>query len=397
MNDRKVNTDLLALQQQGLIDNRVTSDQTINSDNQPDSPWFIQLLLGFSGLFASLFFLGFLSLLLFETRVFDSFIGLSIVGLLLSAVGFVLFRNKNARHNSFLNSLAFAISVAGQVYVALALEDSYFSHPLNVWLFLVIQIFLTIVVPNFIYRLFSTVVALGCMVYLLGYYQVTEAGLALLALITIIAHLQRYSMLRSIATKWRLAALELNKAVGYASTFMLLVFSTYIVAGEFGNGFNYYYSDDYQYFSYNYILAQVLLILVSLYAVYLILQRYNIKPLAPTSLIIACAIIVLGVISVYVSGLLATSLVIIIAMANSQRILLGVGILALVGYIFWYYYQLDTSLLVKSASMLIIGVIVLLMRWLLVSRYFAKAAFPSPKPVPISDKENSINSKGNAR
>ena len=88
--------------------------------------------------------------------------------------------------------------------------------------------------------------------------------------------------------------------------------------------------------------------------------------------------------SVYVSGLLATSLVIVIAMANSQRLLLGLGVLSLVSYIFWYYYQLDTSLLVKSGSMLIIAITILLIRWLLVSRYFAGdlSLYPTSKTLP---------------
>ena len=73
------------------------------------------------------------------------------------------------------------------------------------------------------------------------------------------------------------------------------------------------------------------------------------------------------------SGLLATSLIIIIATANSQRALLGLTIIALVSYIFWYYYQLDTSLLIKSLSMLIVGLTMLMVRWLLIKRYFANS------------------------
>ncbi len=61
-------------------------------------------------------------------------------------------------------------------------------------------------------------------------------------------------------------------------------------------------------------------------------------------------------------------------MANSQRVLLTLGIAALVGYIFWYYYQLDTSLLIKSISMFVIGVAILLMRWLLIIFYPANSA-----------------------
>ena len=124
-------------------------------------------------------------------------------------------------------------------------------------------------------------------------------------------------------------------------------------------------------FSYNYYLAQGLLTLASLYAAYLILKRYHIKLLSAAGLLISAAIIILGVISIYVSGLLATSLIIIIATANSQRVLLGLGVIALVGYIFWYYYQLDTTLLVKSASMLVIGIALLLLRWLLIKGHLA--------------------------
>ena len=81
----------------------------------------------------------------------------------------------------------------------------------------------------------------------------------------------------------------------------------------------------------------------------------------------------LGIISIYVSGLLATSLIIVIAIANSQRVLLGLGVTALVSYVFWYYYQLDTSLLIKSLSMLIVGLTMLMGRWLLIKRYFANS------------------------
>ena len=89
-------------------------------------------------------------------------------------------------------------------------------------------------------------------------------------------------------------------------------------------------------------------------------------------LLISAAIVLLGIMSIYVSGLLATSLIIIIATANSQRVLLVLGVIALVGYIFWYYYQLDTSLLVKSVSLFVIGITLLLLRWLLIKSYFAK-------------------------
>jgi len=382
MNNNKVHNVLLELQQQGLIDANAITEKAVDNNHQEHTPWFIQVLFGFSGVFASLLFIGFLSLLLFETNAFDSTIALLIIGLSLSAAGFALFRNKHTRDNAFMSSLAFAISISGQAYVAFALLSSDLPEPLNVWLFLLIQSYMTLIMPNVIYRLLSTLVVLGCVVYLLNYYHLPEVSLGLLALITIVANLQRYSLVQSVPTKWRLMAFDIIKAIAYASALMLLSVSVYFISAEYGQDF----ISDGETFSYNYYLAQGLLILTSLYAAYLILERYSVKLLSTVGLIVICAIVILGVMSVYVSGLLATSLIIVIAIANSQRVLLGLGVLALISYIFWYYYQLDTSLLIKSISMLIIGIAMLLMRWLLVKRY----AFDSTEQVNTDEQKERL-------
>ena len=385
IDNKHPDSNFLQLQQLGLIDaNAIDSDiintdainindktnQTINHDLEDDSPWFIQIFFGFSGFLASLFFIGFLTLLLQNTGVLDSAIANFSIGMLLNLGGFVLFKSQITRRSMFLNSLAFTLSVAGQAYVMYALVSGDIEHPFGIWLFLFIQSALTFIMANFMYRLLSSLVALGCTVYLLNYYHLPEVSLGLLALIAIVSNLQRYRLLQLTSIKWRAAFFDTIRAVAYASALMLLCVSVYFIAAEYGNSF--VTSDGYNAaFSYNYYLAQGLLTVASLYAAYLILRRYEVKLLSSASIVIFCAIIILGVMSIYVSGLLATSLIIIIAVANSQRILLGLGIVALVSYIFWYYYQLDTSLLVKSASMLVIGITLLLIRWLIIKRYFA--------------------------
>ena len=365
---------LLLLQQHGFINEQNGNDSLLNqTESEEHTPWFINILFGFSGIFASLLFIGFLTLILFETEIFDSIIGVLVTGGILSAIGWSLFYNAHLRHSPFWNSLAFAITIAGQGYIAFALLTNEIEQPVNVVTLLFIQLFMTIVMPNFIYRLLSAMVALGCVIYLLNFYHLPELSLGLLALMTAVANLQRYSILQRISVKWRLAAFDISKALSYASALMLLSISVYFIAAEYrGSPDNFDSLDNYgDTFSYNYYLAQGLLTLASLYAALLILKRYQVKLLSAAGFIIVFAIAILGIMSIYVSGLLTTSLIIVIAVANSQRVLLGLGITALVGYIFWYYYQLDTSLLVKSASMLSIGIGLLLMRWLLIKRYFA--------------------------
>ncbi|MGO2340510.1 MAG: DUF4401 domain-containing protein [Psychrobacter sp.] len=365
-----LNPTLLQLQQLGLID---VDAIDIDDNAHEHTPWFIQTLFGFSGLLASGLFIVFLLLLLNGISIFESVAGLLVTGLLLSAGGFALFKNNNHKDNTFISSLAFTISVSGQVYIAAALLEVSLPEPIGIWLFLLIQIVITTIVPNPIYRLLSVGVVIGCLIYLLNYYDIPEAVLGVLALITVIGNLQRYELLQYLSAPRRNSRFEIINAVAYASAAILLAVSVYFIAAEYGNGFGY----NEEAFFYNYFLAQTLLTLASLYAAYLLLKRYHIKFVSLLGMIATAAIIVLGALSVYVSGLLATSLVIIIAMANSQRVLLGLSIAALVGYIFWYYYQLDTSLLIKSLSMFIIGIAILLMRWLLVTFYLTNSVTPT--------------------
>ena len=368
-NHNQQQPEILLLQQQGLIDAQNVNHELLSSaQSEARSPWFISLLFGMSGILASLFFIGFLTLLLDNTGLLDSTLAVFIIGGILSVIGGFLFYNARIRHSPFWNSLAFAITLAGQGYIAYALLASEIAEPLNIMLLLLVQLLMTVAIPNFIYRLLSAILALSCLLYLLNYYHLSEVSLGLLALITSVTHLQRYTLAVFIPRKWRMNALEIMSAMGYASAYVLLSISVYFIAAEYGNSLNNYGES----FSYNYYLAQGLLTLASLYAAYLILKRYHIKLLSAAGLLISAAIVLLGIMSIYVSGLLATSLIIIIATANSQRVLLGLGVIASVGYIFWYYYQLDTSLLVKSASMLVIGIALLLLRWLLIKGYFAQ-------------------------
>ena len=372
INHNEQNHDFLLLQQQGLIDAQNVNHELLSSaQSEARSPWFISLFFGMSGILASLFFIGFLTLLLDNTGLLDSTLAVFIIGGILSVIGGFLFYNARIRHSPFWNSLAFAITLAGQGYIAYALLASEIAEPLNIMLLLLVQLLMTVAIPNFIYRLLSATLALSCLFYLLNYYHLSEISLGLLALITSVTHLQRYRLAAFIPTKWRMNALEITNAIGYASAYVLLSVSVYFIAAEYGNSFD--SLDSYgEAFSYNYYLAQGLLTLASLYAAYLILKRYQVKLRSTAGLLISAAIVLLGIMSIYVSGLLATSLIIIIATANSQRVLLGLGVIASVGYIFWYYYQLDTSLLVKSVSLFVIGIALLLLRWLLIKSYFAK-------------------------
>nr|WP_255016738.1 GDYXXLXY domain-containing protein [Psychrobacter sp. PraFG1]UTT87693.1 GDYXXLXY domain-containing protein [Psychrobacter sp. PraFG1] len=229
---------------------------------------------------------------------------------------------------------------------------------LSIAAFMLMQALLLTLFTDVLSRFFSSVMGLLALVWLLAYVQLPEASPAILALLAVLFGVHLQSVKQPLKGRKTLSPSLLN-AMAYATSFVLLLISVVFIAAEYQDGLIGIGSD----FQYRYALAQLLLTLSSLYAAYIILQRYQLKSISKTGGLIALAIGLLAVVSVYVSGVLASSLVIIIAMANQNRTLRGLGISALVGYIFWYYYQLDSSLLLKAGSMLAVAAALFMIRW----------------------------------
>ena len=67
-----------------------------------------------------------------------------------------------------------------------------------------------------------------------------------------------------------------------------------------------------------------------------------------------------------VLGLTAGMVIMLLGFAGA-RVLLGLDIVSLLFYLSSYYYLLDATLLVKSGTLLLVGVVLLLVCWLLVT------------------------------
>ncbi|WP_230655628.1 DUF4401 domain-containing protein [Psychrobacter sp. I-STPA10] len=338
--------------------------QTTDSINS-DTPWYISSLMALSGLISGIFLISIFSILF--GGIFNSVAMLSSFALIMSGIGFGLFWLANTRlqaHSAhiFIQSLGFAIAMAGQIYSCLAVAESSFTKPQMALILLLIQSLLTLIMPNFLYRLISSLVGLGCVLFLLDYYQATQLSLALLALFCGVLSLQSDEFIGYLSIKYQDYAQRIIQPLTYACSLILLTFSAFFIVQDHSHYADYPLTHN--------LLRQGLLIIASLYATWLILRRYGIALRSQTTLLISAAVIIVGLLSLYVSGLLATSLVMVIAFANRQRVLLGLAIFALTSYIFWYYYQMDTTLLIKSASMFSVGIALLFLRWLLLKQSF---------------------------
>lgn len=359
------------------------------------TPWYIQLLLTLSGLFSGALITGFL-MVVFGNTLRDTLMKLILSGLLL-LVSFVLFNLQLFKRQTltdlskaytFSDGLAFALSLSAQAFLAVALVEQFDATVTMVSAFMLLQLILLIVFKDTLHRFFSAFIALGCLVWLLSYFQLPELSAPLLALIASVVSLPNSKVMTAAQASATPHRYTLFKPLNYASTLVLLMVSVVFIVAENSQAIVGVAGD----FVYNYFLSQGLLIAVCLYVAHIILNQYSLKLTSKIGRLIALAIIGLGLVSIYISGVLATSLVIVLAIANANKTLLALGISALVGYIFWYYYQLDTSLLQKSGSLLAVSLVLFAIYKLIKIAYSDDTSLPnlqtaSPEQTNTKDEE----------
>jgi hypothetical protein len=143
------------LRTQGVI----PADAPAPPADSTDRPWFVALLQGVAGWLAGIFLLVFVGLV-FKPESGSMIFG---VGAVLLAAAWFLYHVD--RHGAFLDQLALAISIAGQIAVAgSVLKDHYSGLSLSVTALLV-QVFVLLVMPNRIARTLATLFATIAWVY----------------------------------------------------------------------------------------------------------------------------------------------------------------------------------------------------------------------------------------
>jgi len=124
-----------------------------------DRPWFVSLLQGVAGWLAGIFLLVFLGMVMEP----DSSVALFILGSILLAAAWFMYHAD--RHGAFLDQLALAISIAGQLALAASvLKDHYSALGASVTA-LVLQILVLLLMPNKIAKTLAALFATAAWVY----------------------------------------------------------------------------------------------------------------------------------------------------------------------------------------------------------------------------------------
>lgn len=346
---------------------------TLNEPTTPvqlETPWFVRTLQAFSGWLAALFLLGFIAVgAVFVVESPAASMGLG--GVMLGAA-YGLFRRARS---DVLEHLALAVSLAGQLLIAWALVEfwnasTYPFWSLLGWSLLGLQCVLALVMPSQVHRTFSAFAASLAlyMALAMSAMATVASGIVLLAL----------TLLWLNEFRWP-SRIKDVQALGYGLLMGLLVLQGLAHSGQ---SFAFWF-DAHSTHAFAWLVPWLNAVLV-MFSLVLLLYTLFQRHLSSTSYLtnvhggVYISLIALLLASFYVPGVGQGVVVLLLGFAMGHRVLMGLGGLSLLMGIGSYYYWLDMTLLTKALTLLVMGGVLLTLRWALHKWFSVENNVPSP-------------------
>lgn len=325
----------------------------------PASPWFVRVMLGVAGWIGAVFLLIFVGLGL--KFVMNSPAAMFASGLIACAAAGALF---HARPDSdFATQFGLASSLAGQGLVlgalAKGLHGDTSAIALSMGLF---QAVLFFAVPNFVHRVWTAWTGAYAIVYAVAVWRLQAYVPVLLSAacawiwLNEFRYAQRGPMLRAGGYGLVLA---LMAAVNTQAMMADAWLSTAGIGRPPEDGYHLW-------------IGAGMSGVVLLWTVWRLLLREGVQPASGAGWRILVAAGVLVIATLKAPGLAPATLILLLGFGNGNRVLAGLGVAALLGYLSFYYYSLEATLLHKSALMAVTGAA------LLAARFVLQQAWPAP-------------------
>ncbi|PLX97667.1 MAG: hypothetical protein C0622_12690 [Desulfuromonas sp.] len=313
-----------------------------------ESPWYVRLLLAISGWLASLFFLGFFGAAI--SSLFRNETVALTVGALLIGGACVLLK---AGKNEFIEHAALAFSFTGQFLVIYAIF--HWTGGYLGWLIAALfELGLALLITNAIHTTASALVATVCFstsLTLLGVPYIADS-IAIFAAAWLWLHEfdypQRMRKMKALGYGFILGTIQFKGTNIYA--FFLIGWNSRGFKGE-------HWVQPW--------MGDLLLGAITLYVIWQILKRLGYRLKQPLTLAALGSGALLTLASVAAHGITIGLLILLLGFSAGNRVLMGLGVTALLYYLSAYYYLLQTTLLVKAGTLLVIGLVLLGARWLL--------------------------------
>ena len=313
------------------------------------SPWYVKLLFAFSGWLAAIFILGFIAAAFGD--VFRNGAVAGIVGVIMIAGAFVLLR---ILANEFVEHLGLATSMAGQVLMIYAIFDLCGHDEIVAWLLLAtLQVALIAFMPNFVHRVFSTLVAAIAFSMAFNEMNIPDVMGGVIMFGASFCWLNEFRYPQQM---------KKIRAIGYGLVLALIALKGTTLFGY--RTFGQWFSPKHDFLAQPW-LGEIIVGTVTVYVVWSLLQRYGQPMKGRLAIATLLATILICAVSVNVQGITVGMVIVCLGFFSANRVLLGLGIVSLLFYISSYYYLLDTTLLDKSQSLFVVGFILLFVRWLI--------------------------------
>ena len=324
----------------------------------PPTPWPVRAMLGAAGWIGAIFLLAFAGAA--YAAIFRSAQGAIPMGVLCCMAAFGIFAGMP--HNEFLEQFGFAVSLAGQAMLMYGFFEVVGGHneiPAGAFLLMALtEAVLAIAVPNYIHRVFTTIAANFCLFIAAvslgggGFATAVAAVGASLIWLDQVRMAGRPGVWEPLGYGFAIALLHLDGSLMFGTE----LWSFLIPRGSLAHTFPFW-------------IGPAAEGLVFIYVAWELRERVHVKFDSPGGIGIVAASVLLACFGLAAPGIMAAILVLVLAFANGNRVLMGLGILSFAGYLSHFYYQLSSTLLVKSAVLAATGAALLGVRWA-ITRFF---------------------------
>ncbi|HEX8238238.1 MAG TPA: DUF4401 domain-containing protein [Allosphingosinicella sp.] len=323
---------------------------------RPDSPWFVRVMLGIAGWIGALFLIGFVGAAF--AFILEDAGAAALLGAACCGGAFALFRAFDG--NDFAEQFGLVASLVGQALIVVGLAH-YLKAEAPPFYFAVaaVEAALALAVPNFLHRVLTT--AGAAVAFSLGVNQLQLHGLAAPLLSVGLA------LVWLDPRRWA-ASGRIWRPIGYGLVLALLLVETFRLFGAewllgLGNRAPGWFG------LHGPLLGRALTAATLVWVASALSLREG-QGSRISAFAVAVAI-VLALLSLEAPGLASALLVLLLGFAAGNRILIALGILALLGFVAHFYYSLQASLLEKSGILALTGLA------LLAAHLVLRFAFPA--------------------
>lgn len=319
--------------------------ESVMQPQETSSPWYIRVMLGISGWIGALFLMGFTGIA-FEVMLRNPFAS-AVMAALCCGASFFIFRTMP--NSDFAGQFGLAIGLVGQILWGMAIFKEFNgNHAAGYFLFFLVEVILTAVMPSFMHRLFTTLGGLGALS--LGFGQAGFHGLAAPLMAAGCAWIWREELL--LAKKQ-----ELWQPVGYGLALGLLQSTTLSLSGA-ARLFRHHDTGSWL-LKHASTIETALIAVVFLVVAAMLLLELEIEAGSSTWTVVLASAFFAMMASFPIHGLSVALLVLVLGFARGNRILLALGLLAMAVFMAIYYYQMKETLLYKSMMLGLTGALLL--------------------------------------